>query len=221
MSLERGDASENRISDACELFGGSVIGKDIQKPVQEDLWQEAKVRLKEARAILMKEEPKKEVIEIKEVVKVKEENGTYKAQVSFNIDGCMVNIRGEDDDVKKRAVEWLKEMEAYKLALYTIQHPMAKPGGTVAVPEPDYEAVEWLKELEDLPEPEYQEPKGTLMKAPACAKCGGECYDNRQKIKSGKFSPRSPQFSCKDKQCGTAAWIKDGKLSWSFKKGAR
>ena len=41
-----------------------------------------------------------------------------------------------------------------------------------------------------------------------CPKCGGAIYDNRAKKASGEFSPKSPDYACKDKDgCGWALWL--------------
>lgn len=46
-----------------------------------------------------------------------------------------------------------------------------------------------------------------------CPQCKGESWDNRKRIESGQFSPKSPTFSCKDKQrCGWATWTKEENL---------
>ncbi len=39
-----------------------------------------------------------------------------------------------------------------------------------------------------------------------CPKCNGEIWDNREKIKSGEFGEKSPELSCRDKDCGWAVW---------------
>lgn len=38
---------------------------------------------------------------------------------------------------------------------------------------------------------------------PDCDQCGGEMYDNRR----DKKTPRSPDFRCKDVDCGHAVWL--------------
>ena len=49
---------------------------------------------------------------------------------------------------------------------------------------------------------------------PKCAVCGGDVWDNR----NDKRNPKAPDFKCKDKDCGHAAWIqKDGALKWDMK----
>ena len=41
----------------------------------------------------------------------------------------------------------------------------------------------------------------------SCPKCGGDVWDNRERIKDGKMSPKAPKFSCKDKDvCKWALW---------------
>lgn len=42
-----------------------------------------------------------------------------------------------------------------------------------------------------------------------CPKCNGRVWDNRQRIAEGKFSSKSPDFACEDKDCKWAVW-KDG-----------
>lgn len=40
-----------------------------------------------------------------------------------------------------------------------------------------------------------------------CPKCNkSEVWDNRGKIASNEFGPKSPLFACKDKACGWAVW---------------
>ena len=41
----------------------------------------------------------------------------------------------------------------------------------------------------------------------ACQKCGSELWDNRAQLKT----PKSPQFKCKNQDCGEAYWIKGAK----------
>ena len=60
--------------------------------------------------------------------------------------------------------------------------------------------------------------QAAASKAVVCENCGNECWDNREKIASGKFNARSPHYSCKDREnCGFAAWPdeKNGGLRWS------
>lgn len=46
-------------------------------------------------------------------------------------------------------------------------------------------------------------PASGPSEAPACEQCGGEMYDNRQ----DKKTPRSPDYRCKDQDCGHAVWL--------------
>lgn len=56
-----------------------------------------------------------------------------------------------------------------------------------------------------------EEEKSGVGPAPACQFCKGEVWDNR----GDKPSAKSPDFKCKKKDCGAAAWIKDdGSLNW-------
>jgi hypothetical protein len=51
-----------------------------------------------------------------------------------------------------------------------------------------------------------------------CPDCGGPCYDNRQ----NKRNPNSPDFRCKDRDCGFAKWLTrkgDPSRKKAFKKG--
>lgn len=41
-----------------------------------------------------------------------------------------------------------------------------------------------------------------------CPDCGGEMWDNRPKKKSGEFSAKSPDFKCRNKDCGKVIWPK-------------
>ena len=38
---------------------------------------------------------------------------------------------------------------------------------------------------------------------PPCPKCDGPMWDNR----TNKLNPRGPDYKCKDKECGGAAWL--------------
>lgn len=42
--------------------------------------------------------------------------------------------------------------------------------------------------------------------APNCPVCSGPMWDNRKDKASGRSSPKSPDFKCKDKDCGKAVW---------------
>ena len=53
----------------------------------------------------------------------------------------------------------------------------------------------------------------SLGPTPQCGFCGGDVWDNRE----NKRSDKAPDFKCKDKDCGGAAWIKkDGGLNWKL-----
>ena len=53
----------------------------------------------------------------------------------------------------------------------------------------------------------------SLGPAPQCGFCSGDVWDNR----GNERSEKAPQFKCKDKDCGGAAWIKkDGGLNWKL-----
>jgi len=54
-----------------------------------------------------------------------------------------------------------------------------------------------------------------------CPDCGGEMWDNREKKASGQFKPTSPDFACKDKQCGKAIWLEKKGKSRGPSKGMR
>ena len=44
--------------------------------------------------------------------------------------------------------------------------------------------------------------------ADSCPECGGGVWDNREKKRSGQFSAKSPDYSCRDKDgCGWAMWV--------------
>lgn len=65
--------------------------------------------------------------------------------------------------------------------------------------------------------PNGQPPKARSA-VPSCPTCGGEMYDNRAKKASGEFKPKSPDFTCKDKECKnekgyrSGAWVKDDEV---------
>lgn len=42
---------------------------------------------------------------------------------------------------------------------------------------------------------------------PNCPVCNGPMFDNRRDKASGKSSPKSPDFKCKDKACSKAVWL--------------
>lgn len=43
---------------------------------------------------------------------------------------------------------------------------------------------------------------------PTCPRCSGEIWDNRAKKADGKFSAKSPDYTCRDKDgCGWALWL--------------
>ena len=53
-------------------------------------------------------------------------------------------------------------------------------------------------------------PAGVLTKV-RCQFCQGQVWDNRE----DKRSAKGPDFKCRDKDCGAAAWVqKDGELRW-------
>lgn len=45
-------------------------------------------------------------------------------------------------------------------------------------------------------------PEGFDPENPSCPKCGGRMFDNRE----NKKSPKSPDFKCKDSDCGQPLW---------------
>ena len=63
---------------------------------------------------------------------------------------------------------------------------------------------------ESVPEEQPAKERGGAAarreESTACPKCGGPMWDNREKKATGKFKPTSPDFSCKDKECGGAIW---------------
>lgn len=42
-----------------------------------------------------------------------------------------------------------------------------------------------------------------------CPVCGGPMWDNREKKAAGTFNPKSPDFTCKDKECPGRIWHAD------------
>ena len=42
-----------------------------------------------------------------------------------------------------------------------------------------------------------------------CPKCNGLMWDNRAKKASGEFKSNSPDYACRDKECGNAIWDKE------------
>ena len=53
--------------------------------------------------------------------------------------------------------------------------------------------------------------KPPAQDVPKCDYCGGAVYDNRE----NKRNPKGPDFKCKDKTCGAAAWISGAELRWA------
>ena len=53
-------------------------------------------------------------------------------------------------------------------------------------------------------QPESTSPESTSPDdaTPACPKCGGEMWDNRE----SKRNPRAPDFKCRDKGCEGVIW---------------
>lgn len=51
---------------------------------------------------------------------------------------------------------------------------------------------------------------------PKCPHCGGALWDNRD----SKRTPKSPDYRCKDQDCGTAIWLKPGG-GWSVSQPKR
>ena len=61
--------------------------------------------------------------------------------------------------------------------------------------------------------PNWKKPQATEIKTTdganievKCPKCGGKVWDNRDNKASGKFSPKAPDFKCRDKACDTPLW---------------
>jgi len=46
-----------------------------------------------------------------------------------------------------------------------------------------------------------------------CPNCSSEMWDNRPKKQSGEFKPTSPDFKCKNKECGHVVWPAKGSES--------
>lgn len=55
-----------------------------------------------------------------------------------------------------------------------------------------------------------------------CPECYDEVWDNRKKKRDGTFSPKSPDFTCKDKEgCGWAYWLEPPKGSKKKKRRSK
>lgn len=56
------------------------------------------------------------------------------------------------------------------------------------------------------------------VEVPACPKCGGQMWDNRE----GKQNPKAPDFKCRDKNCKddkgytTSLWMRDLKKNTAY-----
>lgn len=57
------------------------------------------------------------------------------------------------------------------------------------------------------PAPARATPKPVRETCPACE--SSEVWDNRPKKRKGEFSAKSPDYACKDKECGWSLWIGD------------
>ena len=70
------------------------------------------------------------------------------------------------------------------------------------------QALDWL--IANDFEPDTGRSQGGQAKpasdVPECPQCAGEMYDNRPQKKSGEFKPNSPDFKCRNKECGKAIW---------------
>ena len=84
---------------------------------------------------------------------------------------------------------------------------------------------ELLKEVQDKikgsqPEPTEAKPVTQTIEQNAsvlkCGICGSDVWNNKAKKDSKEFSPKSPDYACKDKECGAAYWESDG--IWKPKK---
>lgn len=58
----------------------------------------------------------------------------------------------------------------------------------------------------DVMEKYLANQKPTQGDVPACPECGGEMWDNRPKKASGLFKKNSPDFKCKNADCGSVIW---------------
>ena len=114
----------------------------------------------------------------------------YKVQLTVNLNGVMLNLRGKtDDEVNMRWVAWLERLKKIMTDMEQLKEDIAfRPEGL---------------------HKKFSDP----FKDTKCPKCGSDCWDNRSP--GSKKSSQSPDFKCKNKECGRAAWVKDGKLSWS------
>ena len=57
--------------------------------------------------------------------------------------------------------------------------------------------------------PEAAAPAAPAGGAVTCGICGNDTWDNRE----GKRNPKAPDYKCRDKNCGGAAWMNEGVLS--------
>ena len=66
-------------------------------------------------------------------------------------------------------------------------------------------------ERDENTRPEGNAPRNKARAKPTdetCPSCAGAIYDNRAKKASGDFSPKSPDYACKDKDgCGWVVWL--------------
>lgn len=110
-------------------------------------------------------------------------------------------------------LEWLLRKRAEQGA-----SPWMRYGSDTAPPEGDVDVdvVELVKaELSAQEEPNEVlggPTEGTEYgNTPACPKCAGDMWDNRQRKAEGSMKSTAPDYSCKDRACG-------GALGWPEKK---
>lgn len=121
-------------------------------------------------------------------------NDYGKYQLSLKRGDVMINVSGVDRE------EFAQRVKDAKKILDT-EFPVEKKG---EIP------------FDEIPFAEpFNEPKKPPLLHVACPFCKSECWDNRD----SKKTPKHPDFKCKDKECGAAAWIdnKSGQPRW--KKG--
>jgi hypothetical protein len=81
-------------------------------------------------------------------------------------------------------------------------------------PDPVEEAVRALSVQRPAAKPAAPKPakKASTDAVPPCPTCGGLMWDNREKKASGEYKPKSPDFTCRNKECKNADGFRSG--SW-------
>jgi len=138
---------------------------------------------------------------------------TYHYDVSTPAKTAMFHIRTNDEKVMCSFLK-VSHLDKYTVS-ESIKHVELVE---VEVPEPKKVAIGITESEFEKGNKEFQEAVKIAdnaeynpdMSPVKCKFCKSDTWDNRE----NKLQPKSPDFKCKDKSCGAAAWVNKGKLSW-------